>query len=391
MKKSVFIFGMALVFLVSACNKDNQDIINTTQGDQKVAFVTNKDALKDRIQIVNQPISFTGDKSSGLNYTWLANITPSVINGVTLSATCVDGFGDKAYVGWHARGAEMYGELTTISVEIPNTPLMVQSGSFTGQEFNDLEVKGSLGKLFVAGNANQNLAGGSIGDNAAMTMSFDVDVDGYVGNYVNWEHYLPGYSANSITYVANQTLWVSKGAQGGLTVFRDYDLNEIKLDMEVSNAKHFDATGDWGVLLYGVGFNESVVVVWDMNNLYAPVAEYTIPYDVTSQGKNSVDINGDYAYLAMGNDGVVKVDLTNGNVVANFDNDNGGLCNGVTVDWRHVYVAYGSDGLFVLDKETFEVKGNWNYDGSCNYVKKVGDYIYLANGDVDGVIVLKQN
>lgn len=390
MKNSVLILGLALVFLFSACNKENNDSISPSQ-DEKVTFITDNEILKDRIEIVNQAITFTGKSTAELNYTWLANINPSVVNGITLSASTVDGYGDKVYVGWHARGIEMYGELTTISVEIPNTPLMVQSGSFTGQEFNDLEVKGNVGKLFAAGNAKQDLAGASIGDNAAMAISFDVDVDGYVGNYVNWEHYLPGYSANSITYVANQTLWVSKGAEGGMTVFRDYDLDEVKLDMEVSNAKHFDATGDWGVLLYGVGSNESVVVVWDMNNLYAPVAEYTIPFDVTVDGKNSVDINGDFAYLAMGNDGVVKVDLTNGDVVANFDYENGGLCNGVTVDWRHLYVAYGSDGLFVLDKETFEVKGNWNYDGSCNYVKKVGDYIYLANGDVDGVIVLKQD
>jgi hypothetical protein len=165
----------------------------------------------------------------------------------------------------------------------------------------------------------------------------------------------------------------------------------VKLDMELSNAKHFDATGDWGVLLYGVGFNESNLVVWDMENLYAPVAEYTIPYDVTPNGKNAVDVNHDFAYLAMGNDGVVKVDLTDGSVVNRFDYDNGGFCNGVTVDWRYIYVAYGADGLFVLDKDTFEVLGNWDFDGSCNYVKKVGDYLYLANGDDDGIIILKKD
>lgn len=391
MKKSIyFLLSLVFLFSITSCEKDQVNKDLETQSN-KIVFTSDSDALDGRIEIVNKPVNFNEKSSSELNYTWLANIHPIDMYGVTLSATCVDGYGDKAYVGWHSSGTEIYGELITVSMEIPGNPLMVQSASFIGQEFNDLEVKGNEGKLFVAGNANQNIGGGSIGDNAAMCMSFDVDVDGYIGNYLNWENYLPGYSANSITYVANQTLWVSKGSQGGLTVFRDYDLNEIKLDMDVSNAKHFDATGDWGVLLHGVGFNESIIKVWDMTNLYAPVAEYTIPYDVTPQGKNAVDINGDYAYLAMGNDGVVKVDLTNGSVVNTFDYENGAFCNGVTVDWRYIFAAYGADGLFVIDKETFEVKGNFNYDGSCNYVKKVGDYIYLANGDVDGMIVLRKD
>jgi hypothetical protein len=391
MKKGLFFFGLALVFVFASCNKDNIDPNASAKVDKKVVFVTDQDALKDRIEIVNQPVSFGTKSTTDLDYTWLANIHPGEVNGVRLSAVTVDGYGDKAYIGWHAFGTDIYGELITVSLEIPGTPLMVQSASFIGQEFNDLEVKGSEGKLFAAGEAEQKLDGSSIGDNAAMAISFDVDVDGYVGNYVNWEHYLPGYSANSITYVANQTLWVSKGSQGGLTVFRDYDLDEVKLDMELSNAKHFDATGDWGVLLYGVGFNESKLIVWDMNSLYAPVAEYTIPYDVTPLGKNSVDINGDFAYLAMGNDGVVKVDLTDGSVINTFDYENGAFCNGVTVDWRYIFAAYGADGLFVLDKDTFEVLGNFNYDGSCNYVKKVGDYIYLANGKADGLVVLMKN
>jgi len=391
MRKSVFFIGIAFILILSACTKDNADTNSSAQLEKKVVFNTDQDVLKDRIEMVNQQVSFDNKSTADLDYTWLVNIYPSEVNGVRLSAVTVDGEGDKAYIGWHAAGADRYGELSTISTEIPGNPLMVQSALFDGQEFNDLEAYGFTARVYAAGEAEHDLNGGSIGDNAAMVLAFDIDGDGYLGNYVVWEHYFSGYSANSVTIVDYSKIWVSKGSEGGLTATSGNFPDQIDYELELSNAKHFDATDEWGVLLQGVGTNESKLIVWDMYNLYAPIAEYTIPFDVTPLGKNSVHIDGNYAYLAMGNDGVVKVDLTDGSIVSNFDNENGGFCNGVTVDWTYAYVAYGSDGLFVLDKETFEVLGNFNFDGSCNYVKKVGDYIYLANGKTDGLVVLMQN
>lgn len=384
--------SIVLVFAFSSCEKDKVQLNDNSasQDEQSVILITDKEVLKERVEIINQPITFSGKSANELNYTWVANFTPPVMGGLTLSASCVDGYDDYIYVGWHARGPEVYGELGMVSLADPDNPQMMLVQDYLHHEFNDLEVKPNADRLFVAGASEMDLQMNPIGDNTAMAIGYEINsTTGMVTDLV-WENNLPGYSANSITYVANQTVWVSKGSQGGLTVFRDFDLDHIKIDMEVSNAKHFDATGDWGVLLHGVGFNESVLKVWDMTNLYAPVAEYTIPYDVTPLGKNGVDVNHDFAYLAMGNDGVVKVDLTDGTVVNRFDYDNGGFCNGVAVDWRYIYAAYGADGLFVIDKDTFEVIGNWDYNGSCNYVKKVGDYVYLANGDTDGMIVLRK-
>ncbi|NPD45213.1 MULTISPECIES: hypothetical protein [unclassified Lentimicrobium] len=393
MKEYILFLSLAFLFFFSSCEKKeeikNENVINN---ETEFTFEKSQEELDARIELVNQPVLFNNDKSTvDLSYTWVANILPITSGGHTLSASSVDGFDGSVYVGWHARGENIVGELSVISLNDQDNPVMTQYASFVNQEMNDIEVKANVGRLFVAGQAKKNMSGASVGDKNAFTQGWNIDpVTGYVGNMV-WENYLLGYSANSITYVANQTVWVSKGSQGGLTVFHDYDTEDVKLDMDINNAKHFDATGDYGVLLYGVGFNESVLRVWDMSNLYSDYVEYTIPYDVTSLGKNSVEVNYNYAYLAMGNDGIIKVDLTNGNVVHQFDYENGGYANGVYVDWRYIYAAYGADGLFVLDKETFEVLGNWNFDGSCNYVKKIGNYLYLANGDEDGLIVLRKN
>lgn len=393
MKKYVLFLSLAFLVFASSCEK-KEDIKNENLVNNETEFLFEKtqEELDTRIELVNQSVIFNNDKSTGdLSYTWIANILPLNSGGATLSASSVDGFGGAVYVGWHARGESVIGELSVISLIDQNNPVMTQYGTFPMHEMNDIEVKANEGRLLIAGQAKANMAGASVGDKNAFAQGWNIDpVSGYVG-VMAWENYLSGYSANSITHVANQTIWVSKGSKGGLTVFRDYDIEDVKLDVEVSNAKHFDATGNYGVLLYGVGFNESVLRVWNMTNLYNNYVEYTIPYDVTSLGKNSVDVNNSFAYLAMGNDGIVKVDLTNGNVVHRFDNENVGFANGVYVDSIYIYAAYGANGLFVLDKETFEVVGNWDFDGSCNYVKKVGDYLYLANGDEDGLIILRKD
>ncbi len=390
--KKINIFFLVIVLMISfvSCEKKAAEEPIIADNASEFSFVKDQALLDARIESVNIPVDFGLKSAQELNYTWVANILPITSGGVVLSAATVDAFDNMAYVGWHARGNEVVGEVSVVSVEDPLNPVMVQYGVFPNQEFNDIEVKPNVSKVFFAGQAKKNLAGASIGDNNAFGMSFNIATDGHVLN-MNWENYLPGYSANSITYVANQTIWLSKGSQGGLTVFRDYNLADVKYNLDVPNAKHFDATGDYGVLLNGVGFNESQLTVWNMNSLYAPMTQYTIPYDVTPQGKNAVDINYEFAYLAMGNDGIVKVDLTNGDVVKRFDYENGGFANGVTVDARYVYGAYGADGLFVLDKETFDVVGHWDFDGSCNYAKRIGDFLYIANGSTDGLIIMKKD
>ena len=386
-KYLILIVAGMLAFGLNSCNKEE---VVEKQNDLKLNIITDQDLLSNILEPVNQPVVFKGSNASDLNYTWVYNISP---NGTSMSASAVDGYDKAVYIGWHTRGVEYAGYLVSLNIMDRDNPFIMQALPMDGYEVNDIEVKSNVDRLFVAGSAKYDMSGASVGDDNAMAMGLDINVGGSFDDASSnfWMAHYYGASANSITYVANETVWLSKGSRGGLTVFRDYDTQDIELDIEAANTKHFDATGDYGVLLSGVGFNESVLRVWDMSNLYAPEAEYTIPYDVTPLGKNAVDVNGDYAYLAMGNDGIVKVDLTNGDVVNNFDNDMGAFCNGVAVDWRYVYAAYGADGLFVLDKETFEVIGNWDFDGSCNYVKKIEDYLFIANGDTDGMIMLKKD
>ena len=47
---------------------------------------------------------------------------------------------------------------------------------------------------------------------------------------------------------------------------------------------------------------------------------------------------------------------------------------------KYVYLANGKSGLHILKKDKLEEVGNYNYDGSANYVAAKGNLILVANG-----------
>ena len=72
----------------------------------------------------------------------------------------------------------------------------------------------------------------------------------------------------------------------------------------MDNAKHFDFANDKGVFLRGNGDGISTVDIYALDDSFT-FTSFTIPYNVTALGKNGVDVVGDYAYLAMGEDGLI--------------------------------------------------------------------------------------
>ena len=72
----------------------------------------------------------------------------------------------------------------------------------------------------------------------------------------------------------------------------------------MDNAKHFDFANDKGVFLRGNGDGISTVDIYALDDSFT-FSSFTISYNVTALGKNGVDVVGDYAYLAMGEDGLI--------------------------------------------------------------------------------------
>lgn len=378
MKKIVLLLFVSVALVFTSCNKTNTDT-NAVRSFQKT---TDLATLSQRLEVVDQPIQWTTMKSTNLDpvsYNLAYTLQPLVLGGVdTLSASCVEADGDYVYVGFHNYGSGFGGEIATVQI---GGPTLVQSDVDIYADYNDMEIDRYKENLWVAG---ENNARGAIILQVPLASGMPS-----VGPILEMPIF--GVSGNSISHVTNLAyteLWVSSGRTGGLLVLNADNPSQVLYQADLMNAKQFDATGTYGVLLYGVTATESKIRVFDLANVYNYV-EYTIPYGVTTLGKNAVDISQDYVYLAMGADGVVKVDLMSGAVVAVFDYNGYGLANGVKVDGTYVYVANGADGFFLLDKRDLSIVGHWDGIGSCNYVDVQDDVVYLANG-VGGLYVLER-
>lgn len=118
-----------------------------------------------------------------------------------------------------------------------------------------------------------------------------------------------------------------------------------------------------------------------------PITEITNAADIQpNNGKNVVLVDGSKLYLCTGRDGL-KV-FENGILSWSYQPENiktskgvyKAYCNGAAFDSKYIYLAYGSYGLIILDKTTHNVVAQRKMVKSANYVTLADGYIYVAYG-----------
>ena len=332
--------------------------------------------------------------AAGVSYTQVAEVTPNQINGLNLSATGVTVLKGKAYVTYHVRGKNYGGEILTFNVSNPNSPQLLKSLVDEHADYNDIMMGQYEGNIWVAGARDIDVSKYN-NSNGAIATKIGL-ANGLPKDNASWEVALLSYSASSITRVnppagaSNGRIFVTSGSQGGISVIRGNNVNDVFHNRQVNNAKHFDYGNDRGVFLRGNGDGTSTIDVYALDDSFL-FESFTIPYDVTPLGKNGIDVSGNFAYLAMGEDGLVKVDLINKNVIGSFQSSGVGLANAVQVDGGLVFLANGSDGLIVLDENSLSQEASYKFEGSCNYVHVDGDNLFIANGSTGGLIIMAKD
>lgn len=396
----LLIVGFAVSFI--GCNKLGTDPATST----KSQFVLDTDltALQERLVILNQSVDFvTPTKATAafdLTVDWNL-LSPFQANGATdyLSASSVVHDGDdNVYVGFHDRDKQFYGEIVHV-LEGTNAgvPATVSYSLYSETiDVNDLEIDIANNALYLAGESN--LRG-------AEALKIDL-TSGVLGTPYTIGMPIFGASGNSVTRIGTDKLWVSSGGENATGLYGGL----IELDLTNStpaiepfiigerhqNAKHFDADGAYGLWIQGYQTETGLYVfqnLTDPNTATMSIGQPTSTAKITEGpvtplGKNAIDVEGDFGYVALGEWGVFKVDLVTspGSYSKYFKSYNEGFANGIATDGNFVYVANGADGLIVLTMDLVEV-GRWNGNtragttsidnGSCNYV---------AIGDVTGVL-----
>jgi hypothetical protein len=380
--KRLSVLSVVTVALLS-CNK--QEIMEEPLSVPSFSILTDQAALSDRVHYINEPIYFENSKKSD-EYTLVASIESPVINGQKLSASSVCGTYGRTYVGFHARGNAIGGELLSLDVTNPEEPVILQSAQSEEYEVNDVCFSQYSSKLWICGDSKTE------GTHQAYAMEFSLDANQAHSETANWTKLSASYSGNSITETwmdGEVHLWFTSGSTGGLEVFPSSNYQEVVLGFDAQNTKHFDADDMHGVVVIGIENNLSIVRVYDFNNNFN-YSDFEIPYTLNTSGKNGICIDRNLVYIAMGSDGLLIMNILTGEIVNSFK-VSGGTANSVFIEKDYIYLAYGSSGLFIIDKTNMETIGNYKYEGSCNYVFVDHEMIYLANGDGEGFLILSKN
>ncbi|WP_319524035.1 hypothetical protein [uncultured Desulfosarcina sp.] len=105
----------------------------------------------------------------------------------------------------------------------------------------------------------------------------------------------------------------------------------------------------------------------------------------------AVFVSGNYAYVADGSSGLRVIDAsTKASPAISGSYDTSGTAYGVYVSGRYAYVADGDQGLQIIDvsdKSSPSVVGSYNTDGTARGVFVQNGYAYIADG-TNGLVVL---
>lgn len=392
MKKHVLILLLCLA--ISSCQENNGEILPSEEFVPAFIVDTNLAQLAKRVSVSNQVAFDVKDDQTNLTYNKVADVSPNQVNGHILSATGVAYLDDLVYVTYHVRGDVYGGEILTFDVSSPSQPQLISSLVDEFADYNDIMMGQFSSNVWVAG-ARDIYNSGYENTDGAIATKIGLNNDKTPKNVASWEIPLLSYSASSITRVqppagaSNGRIFITSGSKGGLEVVRGNDENEIFHSRQTDNAKHFDYYNEQGVFLRGIDGSSSAIDVYALDDSFA-FSTYNIPYDVTYLGKNGIDVTDGFAFLAMGDDGLIKVSTTDGTIAATYNSNGNGDANAVMVDGDYVYLANGSDGLIILRTSDLSFVANYKYDGSCNYVDIKGDLLFLANGSTGGLIILEK-
>lgn len=208
-----------------------------------------------------------------------------------------------------------------------------------------------------------------------------------------------GYDENCVVY-NNETNHLIVMTTKGYIIYDATTLNELDRIEKPGKAKHVAIGNGKIVTLYldkeTTDVNEAIpatIEVFDQKgeDLNNPKAHFSISTIEPNNGKNVVAVKDNKIYVCRGAAGMYVYDMQ-GNEQWHYQMPNAEIskgdkqgkvkayANGCYVGDKYVYIAYGSYGLVVLDKTTHEVVAQRKVSKSANYVVEYNGYIYVAYG-----------
>ena len=396
MKK--FAIGIiACSFLVfQSCQNDDigsSDVDSNGNQDSKVVLNTNSQSLSNRVSYDNSGVfglstgitsKSEASNSSDFPMALLAEIEPPVYNGITLRATHVDVKDNYVYVSYNTQGDVYLGAIDVIDVSQPNNPRVVIQALLPNTDIST--VLYDNGKLYLAGATD-------VDKNNLLTTPAFVGV-------MPLQSGLPTNNFTSASLVSNVAVGLAVtdskyyGVSGnsGVVAKIDKATNTVETTIAVADLRAMGRIDNKIVVLSGT----DGVKVFNADNLSLQ-SSFSTSKDV-ADAKRTIDFQGNNLLVSEGYQGLKVYNLNSGSLlqtlaapkdVVNVDAGDV-VTNAVSVNGDFVYVANGAAGVSVYKNtnNNLNLLGSIQLGGSSNYVKSVGDYIYVATGS--GLKVIKK-
>ncbi|MWB94185.1 PQQ-binding-like beta-propeller repeat protein [Flavobacterium sp. GA093] len=382
MKKRIYLLSFLSLSLFTFCEK-NDDLTddNQSQTDNNIEISNDVTTLNKRLDYTNSGvISIVNSSSTRKMASATANDFPLVqiaevnpptdSNGRTLQANHVAVNGNFAYVAYTMKGNVYSGAIDVIDVSDPYKPKLITSALITDTDITSLTY--SNGKLIIAGatsmDKNPTLTSPSIVIN--MQLSSGVLTENYTVNQ------LEGQVTTDVA--ANSTSYFAVTGDAGSLFKIDANSKQVIGKTTLEDLRSLAINGDKIVTLSGTkGIN-----IYNSTTLNLQKS-FTTSTDV-SGAKRTIDFDGQKLLVAEGYNGLGAYDINSGSKLqaiplVNAGGDN--VTNAVSVNEGYVFVANGAAGLNVYETGTqLNLLGTVAIEGSSNYVKSSGDFIYVASG-----------
>lgn len=189
-----------------------------------------------------------------------------------------------------------------------------------------------------------------------------------------------GQSANSVLRSGSQYYMTAGGSERG-GVFT-YNINEGSKGAHfIQTHMKFIADNGNGLLGALKGGPNAEFFVFDISDGFntTPLRSIGLNPITPELGKNTIWLEGNKAFLALGQSGFAVIDdITSSTSATYITGTREEACNAVTADANFIYLAYDQYVEF-LDKETYQSYGWIDFDGDAESINYVTAFEYRGN------------
>ena len=383
--KSIIITMLALLFMLNSC-----DWFNNGSDKERIIINNNANDLSSRVEIKDEQMPLNGldntmlnkvatEDSSSFVLVLRAEVEAPVYNGLDLRASHVTIKDGYAYVTYNLEGEDYLGGIEVFDVNDISHPQLVSQAIITDTDISAIVYKDNALYLAEALNLNTNTDFSSPAILEKMVLQ-----DGLLSANTS-QLDLSSYVATDVS-IGDEKIYVSTGSDGHLYVI-DIESFAIDTSYALTDARSVDIDGDKVAVLSASPFSLSIFGQAKGNfiNQYA-VGGLTIP-----ESKSEVELDGNYAYVALNDEGMKVIDITTGTIVDQMlrpetipgGDDIDYVTNSVTINNELILLANGAAGVWLgskYDDDSVEIYGSMSFQSSTNFVEAKDDVIFVATG-----------